>query len=517
MMGINRAACGAFLALSPLLAIGCSGTGQRPVAAVKSPQAADQRLQMARQSERDGDLQKAEKLYLQLQQESPRNGEYAHRLGIIYTRNGAHLQAAEQFETALRASPQDARILSDAGYAEYLRGDLTAAARYLEQAMAQQKDNKRAVNNLALVYGHQGRFDESLALFRRFSPEPAALASLANIHRQRGEDDLALACFEEILELDPANAAASAAIASLAPRLPDVQTTAAVEKAPIQFIPDESSPSPAEEFVRADTQEPAVNELSFPTIPQEPQQETVFVEAPAAVEGPAVIAESMPAEEFEAPLPVTEAPTAVAAAPADDAFELPVIQPGNPDFAVQPEAAQVTIESGWQIESNEVQTRVLAPTAVPATAATTPDEDFFEVPEPVAAEVAATPETKLPTERVPTPAIPAATVLGMGGYCPVSLRNHREILEGAEAWEAEYNGVTYRFATPDALAEFHVDPESYIPVAGGLDVVAVREGRDVTSGSLEHATWFRDRLYLFASADTLAAFKNNARQFADGY
>jgi len=194
-----------------------------------------------------------------------------------------------------------------------------------------------------------------------------------------------------------------------------------------------------------------------------------------------------------------------------------VIQPGNPDFAVQPEAAQVTIESGWQIESNEVQTRVLAPTAVPATAATTPDEDFFEVPEPVAAEVAATPETKLPTERVPTPAIPAATVLGMGGYCPVSLRNHREILEGAEAWEAEYNGVTYRFATPDALAEFHVDPESYIPVAGGLDVVAVREGRDVTSGSLEHATWFRDRLYLFASADTLAAFKNNARQFADGY
>lgn len=99
----------------------------------------------------------------------------------------------------------------------------------------------------------------------------------------------------------------------------------------------------------------------------------------------------------------------------------------------------------------------------------------------------------------------------------MSLRNGREITNGAEAWEAEYKGVTYRFATPDALAEFHVDPESYVPVAGGLDVVAVREGGEVTIGSLEHATWFRDRLYLFASADTLAAFKSNARRFADGY
>lgn len=511
MMGINRAACGAFLVLSPLLAIGCSGTGQRPVAAAKPQQAADQRLQMARQYERDGELQKAEKLYLQLQQESPRSGEYAHRLGIIYTRTGSHQQAAEQFEMALRASPKDAKLLSDAGYAEYLRGDLDAAARHLEQAMAQQNDNKRAVNNLALVYGHQGRFDESLALFRRYSSETGALSSLANIHRQRGENDLALSCFEEVLELDPANAAASAAIASLTPKLQDVQTTAAVAETPIQFIPDDGAQLPAQRSLQIDKQASAAEELTFPTIPEQPPEESVPFEAPDAV------AETQPADEFEAPLEVTEAPTPATSTPAADAFQLPVIQPGYPALAVQPEADMVTVESGWQIESNQVQTRVLPPQAAPATVAKTLDEDFFEIPESVDAEVATIPDTELPTAKSPASTVPAATILGMGGYCPVSLRNSREIQEGAEAWEAEYKGVTYRFATPDALAEFHVDPESYVPVAGGLDVVAVREGRDVTSGSLEHATWFRDRLYLFASADTLAAFKNNARQFTDGY
>ncbi len=511
MMGINRAACGAFLVLSPLLAIGCSWTGQRPVAAVKPQQAADQRLQLARQYERDGELQKAEKLYLQLQQESPRSGEYAHRLGIIYTRTGSHQQAAEQFEMALRAAPKDAKLLSDAGYAEYLRGDLDAAARHLEQAMAQQNDNKRAVNNLALVYGHLGRFDESLALFKRYSSEAGALASLANIHRLRGEDDLAIICFEEILELDPTNAAASAAIASLTPKVQDVQTTAAVAETPVQFIPDDSSPPPAEELLHTDKQASAAEELPFPTIPEHPLEESVQFEAPEAV------AETQSDDEFEAPLEVTEAPTPVIAAPAEDEFELPVIQPGYPALAVQPEADQVTVESGWQIESNEVRTRVLPPQAAPAAVAKTLDEDFFEIPEPVEAQVATIPETEVAKVEAFEPASTAAMVLGMGGFCPVSLRNHREVLEGVEAWEAEYKGVTYRFATPEALAEFHVDPESYIPVAGGLDVVAVREGREVTSGSLEHATWFRDRLYLFASADTLAAFKNNARQFADGY
>lgn len=517
MTRMNRAACGALLALSPWLSIGCSSTGQRPLAAARTQQAADQRLQTARQYERSGQLQKAQELYAELQQESPRNGDLAHRLGIIHTRLGQHPQAAGQFEKALRSEPNDPRLLSDVGYSEFLRGDLAAAAGHLERALELQQDNRRAVNNLALVYGHQGRFDESLALFRRCASEADALASLANIHRQRGDHDLALACYEEILELDPTNASASAAMSELKPMVREQAPEVAAGEAPIRSIPDDAAPLPAEEFLQVNRQEPLAAAEQSTAESRHPLDEVAQVEsapveaadAPVEFETPMQVAE-VPFE-FEAPVEVTDAPRSTA--PAVDDFALPVIQPGYAEPTVQPDAAQVTVESGFQIESNEVETRVVAP----QTAAVIPDEESFEMPQPATPDVAEAPEFELPAEAVPQGPAAAVTVLGMSGYCPVSLRNEREMVGGVEAWEAEYKGVTYRFATPEALAEFHVDPEVYIPVAGGLDVVAVREGRDVTAGSLEHATWFRDRLYLFASSDSLARFQANARTFADGF
>jgi YHS domain-containing protein len=95
---------------------------------------------------------------------------------------------------------------------------------------------------------------------------------------------------------------------------------------------------------------------------------------------------------------------------------------------------------------------------------------------------------------------------GMKGFCPVVLREQRDLVDGRSAYKSTFESQTYLLASQEAKAIFDSNPEKYAPVAGGLDLVVKINSDQLVEGTLDFAAWYRDRLYLFSSPESLEAF-----------
>lgn len=121
------------------------------------------------------------------------------------------------------------------------------------------------------------------------------------------------------------------------------------------------------------------------------------------------------------------------------------------------------------------------------------------------------------TEPVSTEAAPAAPgdgeFAGLKGICPVTLREERRAVKPKPELFSEFAGRRYEFATPEAKAAFDADPEHYAPVLGGRDVVMTANGVEEAVGTLKHAGFYRERLYLFQTEESYKKFYENPRRF----
>ena len=95
---------------------------------------------------------------------------------------------------------------------------------------------------------------------------------------------------------------------------------------------------------------------------------------------------------------------------------------------------------------------------------------------------------------------------GFKGFCPVVLRDQRNLVDAKAEFLSTYKSRTYHFSSAEAKADFDAHPEKYAPAGAGLDVVRLANHGDRVDGSLEYAVWFQDRLYLFSTADSLRTF-----------
>ena len=85
-------------------------------------------------------------------------------LGLAFDRLENHDQAQEAYEIALQRDPNRVSTLSNYGLSLALTGQLEAAEAALRKAVAQPSADVRVRQNLALILGLQGRFDEMTAV-----------------------------------------------------------------------------------------------------------------------------------------------------------------------------------------------------------------------------------------------------------------------------------------------------------------------------------------------------------------
>jgi YHS domain-containing protein len=94
------------------------------------------------------------------------------------------------------------------------------------------------------------------------------------------------------------------------------------------------------------------------------------------------------------------------------------------------------------------------------------------------------------------------------------LHDQRDLVDAKSAYSLVYESKTYYFASAEAKAVFERTPAKYAPVAGGVDIVVKANSDQEVEGTLDHAAWYRDRLYLFSSPESLEAFSLNPQRYS---
>jgi YHS domain-containing protein len=102
---------------------------------------------------------------------------------------------------------------------------------------------------------------------------------------------------------------------------------------------------------------------------------------------------------------------------------------------------------------------------------------------------------------------------GLKGICPVVLKDSRRLLDAQPTIKSEFRGRIYTFSSIEAKSAFDENPRKYAPAGDGNDVVRLLSGEAGVEGTLEHAAWYRGRLYLFSTADSRHEFIDTPSKF----
>jgi Flp pilus assembly protein TadD len=190
---------------------------------------------MARLCERRGESEQAEQMYCALLQKAPQDARVHHRLAVLAVKKADFAKADEQFRLARTFAPPTAELLSDIGYSCYLQQQFPQAEETLRAALNLEPTCATAINNLALVLGREGRFQESLDLFKRTNSEAEAYANLAYVFSQNGKTAQAKEMYLRALTLDNTMRAAAQAMLQIEEH-EQVQTKLASARAGAQVV-----------------------------------------------------------------------------------------------------------------------------------------------------------------------------------------------------------------------------------------------------------------------------------------
>jgi len=104
-------------------------------------------------------------------------------------------------------------------------------------------------------------------------------------------------------------------------------------------------------------------------------------------------------------------------------------------------------------------------------------------------------------------------LLGLKGYCPVTLYNQRQWVRGEQQFAVRHQGITYFCASRETAARFQSEPIRYAPRLLGCDPVVYFTTGKAVPGSIEHAAFYKDVLHLFANEKTRAEFRENPTDY----
>lgn len=240
---LTKALLASFVAMWLSVCVGCSSSlpFQRNANGTAAGDTDVRMISVARLAERQGDRAKAKELYRGLIMANRELPTAHHRMGVIAARERDLDLAMEHFAAARVAGLDSPDLHVDMAFAEFLGGRTLSAEMRLADVLKQQPNNRRALNNLAILRGTQGKFSESLALSQKAVGSAKAHANLGYLLAQFGDVKQAADSYHIALAQNPeldvaANAllqldqvAGKAPITPLALELPQMPEVKAVE------------------------------------------------------------------------------------------------------------------------------------------------------------------------------------------------------------------------------------------------------------------------------------------------
>lgn len=285
--------------VATLFSAGCSHTHNMVGTNLKLPLEESPQMMMARTAEEKGKFADAQQTYRVMLQRNPKNATVLNRMGIVCSKMSKHDAATKYLMEAVKIQPDNAKYLTDLGYALYLQNDLSAAEIALEESIKRDPSSKRSFNNMSLVLGHQGRMAEAFQIARSVMSAEEAHANIGYICLQKGMLDEAAQHYHRALEINPDLDSVKEAIVQVA----------ALQKQQMQ----RNASQPELQIAQTPAVEPVVTE---PAITEEPQFRVVS-EGEAEVINPEMIAVSeqpvaqisavkeLPIQGFEPPMNIS--------------------------------------------------------------------------------------------------------------------------------------------------------------------------------------------------------------------
>ncbi|MBV8839929.1 MAG: tetratricopeptide repeat protein [Alphaproteobacteria bacterium] len=108
--------------------------------------------------------------------------------GAVLDQMGRHEEAQRYYASALKIVPDEPSVLSNLGLSYMLAKDLKRAEETLRRANARAGADKRVRQNLALVVGLQGRFQEAETIAKSDLPPDEATANVAYLRRMLAQN-----------------------------------------------------------------------------------------------------------------------------------------------------------------------------------------------------------------------------------------------------------------------------------------------------------------------------------------
>jgi Flp pilus assembly protein TadD len=113
--------------------------------------------------------------------------------GAVLDQMGRHQEAQGYYASALKIAPEEPSILSNLGLSYALSKDLTKAESTLRKASARNGTDPKTRQNLALVLGLQGRFNEAEEVARGDLTADEASANVAYLREMMAQENKKLA------------------------------------------------------------------------------------------------------------------------------------------------------------------------------------------------------------------------------------------------------------------------------------------------------------------------------------
>jgi Flp pilus assembly protein TadD len=107
--------------------------------------------------------------------------------GAVLDQMGRHEEAQRYYASALRIVPDEPSVLSNLGLSYALSKDLKRAEATLRRAAGGGRNDKRVRQNLALVVGLQGRFQEAETIARADLPPDEAAATVSYLRQMMAQ------------------------------------------------------------------------------------------------------------------------------------------------------------------------------------------------------------------------------------------------------------------------------------------------------------------------------------------
>ena len=130
-------------------------------------------ISLGRVAEKQGELEQAMAAIRAALARDGRRADAYLRMAVLHDKQGKFRESAELYRKALALRPGDPEIFCDMGYSFYLQRRWTESEQNLRQAIAVDRDHRRAHNNLALLLVRNNRLEDALAEFRDGGSEPA--------------------------------------------------------------------------------------------------------------------------------------------------------------------------------------------------------------------------------------------------------------------------------------------------------------------------------------------------------